>query len=81
MFDVDVWFGVSILIYDDFKSILICLTAWKIFGVMIKIPFVHLMVAVRSRRFIVAKMMTCLCAIFIVHSSVTAANFRVTGVD
>ena len=39
MFDVDVWFGVSILIYDDFKSILICLTAWKIFGVMIKNSF------------------------------------------
>ena len=35
VFDINVWFGVSIFIYDDIKSILISLTAWKIFRVMI----------------------------------------------
>ena len=39
------------------------------------------MVAVGSSSLIVAKMMTCICAIFTVLSLVTAANFRVTGVE
>ena len=39
MFDVDVRFGVNILIDDNFKIILICLAAWKIFEVMIDNTF------------------------------------------
>ena len=39
------------------------------------------MVTVGSRSLIVAKMMTCFCAILTVLSLVTAANFSVTGVE
>ena len=35
VFDINLWFGVGIFIYYDFKSILISLTAWKILRVII----------------------------------------------
>ena len=81
MFDVNVWFRVSILIWNYIKSVLVYLAAKKIFRMMTYCPFIKLNSDRKDKRLMTAKMITYLYTIFTIFSLVTATNFNVTGVE